>query len=209
MKILTHKNDIDLSAIDSNSIKSIAIDTETMGLFPHRDRLCLVQLAFNNAQDDVHLVQLENFENSNNLKDLLSNKDILKIFHYARFDIMMLYKNLNVMTQNVYCTKIASKLVRTYTNRHSLANLCESLLGVQISKEQTCTDWGAKNITQQQKEYAATDVFYLHKLKECLDVMLNREGRENLARKCFNFLESRVMFDIMCGETYDIFSHSS
>lgn len=202
MDILMYKNDIPDNLLE---YEIIAIDTETMGLCPHRDRLCLVQLC---AGDSVcHIVQFDKFDKANNLKKLLTNSKITKIFHYARFDIMMLYKHLSIMTNNLYCTKIASKLVRTYTEKHGLLSLCKSLLNIEISKEQTCTDWGAETLTEEQKLYAANDVLYLHALKEKLDVLLTREGRMQTAKKCFEYLPTRVIFDITAGSEYDIFAH--
>ncbi len=202
--IYLHKNDLPSDLLQS---RSIAIDTETMGLLPHRDRLCLAQ--FSIGDGNAHLVQFDNYEESHNIQNILTNESILKIFHYARFDVMMLYKYLGVMTKNIYCTKIASKLVRTYTSKHSLLELCKELLNIEISKEQTCTDWGNSEITKEQQEYAANDVLYLHKLKEKLDVMLKREGRVELAKSCFDFLETRVKLDLMAGESYDIFAHGA
>ena len=203
--IYLHENDLPDSFI--NGLKSVAIDTETMGLLPHRDRLCLAQ--FSKGDGDAHLIRFTDYSKAKNIMKLLSNNGILKIFHYARFDMMMLYKYLGAMPKNVYCTKIASKLVRTYTSKHSLLELCKELLNVEISKEQTCTDWGTNFITEEQKMYAANDVLFLHKLKEKLDVMLEREGRVELAQSCFDFLESRVKLDLMAGETYDIFAHGA
>ena len=186
---------------------AIAIDTEAMGLLPYRDRLCLAQ--FSLGDGDAYLVKFFNYSNTQNIKKILSTKSIAKIFHYARFDIMMLYKYLGVMTKNVYCTKIASKLSRTYAQHHGLMDLCKEVLGVEISKEQTCTDWGNEQLTEEQKEYAANDVLYLHQLKDKLDVLLRREGRFELAQSCFAFLESRVQLDLMAGEDYDIFAHGA
>lgn len=203
MQVFFHKNDIPSDVL--TNISSVAIDTETMGLLPHRDRLCLVQLS--SGDNICHLVQTQDYQQANNLCNLLSNERTLKIFHYARFDITMLYKYLGVMTKNLYCTKIASKLVRTYTNAHSLKTLCLELLGIEISKEATCTDWGNLTLTDQQKTYASADVLYLHKIKEKLDVMLEREKRADIAQKCFDFLETRAFFDLTCGSDYDIFSH--
>ncbi|MDR1488161.1 MAG: ribonuclease D [Holosporales bacterium] len=209
MNILLHKNDLpDNIEIDNSGGCSVAIDTETMGLMPHRDRLCLLQLKCSNS-DVCHLIQFENFKNSENLKSILADERILKIFHYARFDMTTIYQHIGVMPKNVYCTKIASKLSRTYTNSHSLLTLCQDLLGILISKEETCTDWGNSNLTELQKQYAATDVLYLHEIKNKLDTMLKREGRTHMAEKCFNFLETRVLLDLMTYESYDIFSHSS
>ena len=184
---------------------SVAIDTETMGLQPHRDRLCLAQ--FSLGDGNAHLVRFFDYSKSRNIRDILSDEKILKIFHYARFDMMMLYKYLGVMTKNVYCTKIASKLSRTYAAKHGLIDLCKEVLNIEISKEQTCTDWGSECLTEEQKEYAANDVLYLHKLKEKLDGLLKREGRFELAQNCFDFLETRVQLDLMAGENYDIFAH--
>ena len=158
LKIYKHKNDLPENFLAG--IKSVGIDSETMGLLPHRDRLCLAQ--FSSGDEVCHIVQFDNFESSQNIVRLLTDNNILKIFHYARFDVMMFYKHLGVMTKNIYCTKIASKLCRTYTSKHSLLNLCSELLNTEISKEETCTDWGRKNLTQKQLEYAASDVFYLH-----------------------------------------------
>ena len=186
---------------------SVAVDTETMGLMPHRDRLCLAQ--FSLGDGNAYLVQFFDYSKANNIMRLLSDPKILKIFHYARFDIMMLYKYLGAMAKNVYCTKIASKLSRTYAQKHSLLDLCKEVLNVEISKEQTCTDWGSESLTEEQKEYAANDVLYLHQLKEKLDVLLKREGRLELAKSCFDFLETRVQLDIMAGDNYDIFAHGA
>ena len=204
--IFLHTNDLPAEFVRAIT-NSVAIDTETMGLLPHRDRLCLAQ--FSLGDGNAHLVQFFEYSNAVNIKNLLADTKILKIFHYARFDIMMLYKYLGAMTKNVYCTKIASKLSRTYAQHHGLLDLCKEILGVEISKEQTCTDWGCEKLTDEQKEYAANDVLYLHQLKEKLDVVLRREGRFELAQNCFNFLETRVKLDLMAGETYDIFSHGS
>lgn len=184
---------------------SVAIDTETMGLMPHRDRLCLAQ--FSSGDGSAYLVQFFDYSKARNIMRLLSDAKVLKIFHYARFDVMMLYKYLGVMAKNIYCTKIASKLSRTYAPKHGLLDLCKEVLGVEISKEQTCTDWGKQNLTEEQKEYASNDVLYLHQLKEKLDGLLKREGRFELAQNCFDFLETRVQLDLMAGENYDIFAH--
>lgn len=201
--IYTFNNDLPNDFLENTT--SVAIDTETMGLLPYRDRLCLAQ--FSKGDGNAYLVKLDNYDHAKNLKYLLTNKQILKIFHYARFDIMMLYKYLGVMTENIYCTKIASKLVRTYTSKHSLLNLCKDLLNVEISKEETCTDWGTRELTAEQKEYAANDVLYLHKIKEKLDEMLIRENRVEIAKSCFEFLKTRVILDLLTNEQYDIFAH--
>ena len=200
-----HKNDLPDSFL--KDVHSVAIDTEATGLMPHRDRLCLVQVS--KGDEDCHLIQFDNFNKAKNLKSILDDEKILKIFHYGRFDIMMLYNSFNVFARNVYCTKIASKLVRTYTSKHSLLDLCHELLGVEIVKEQGCTDWAKPNLTEAQKVYAATDVLYLHRLKEKLDEMLVRENRMTLAQKCFDFLDARCTLDLMAGDNYDIFSHGS
>ena len=205
MNIHMHKNDLPDSFL--KNVSSVAIDTEATGLMPHRDRLCLVQVS--KGDEDCHLIQFDNFNEAKNLKSILSNEKILKIFHYGRFDIMMLYKSFNVFAKNVYCTKIASKLVRTYTSKHSLLDLCHELLEVNILKEQGCTDWAKPNLIEAQKIYAATDVLYLHRLKEKLDEMLVRENRTELAQKCFDFLDSRCTLDLMAGDNYDIFSHGA
>lgn len=204
MDIIIHKNDIPDSFLNSDSV---SIDTETMGLKPHRDRLCLVQMS--DSPESCHIVQFDRFDAAKNLKSLLSNPRIQKIFHYARFDVMMMYKYLGVMTKNIYCTKIASKLARTYTGKHSLSALCDELLGIVLSKEQTCTDWGRNTLTDAQKEYSAKDVLYLKQLKDKLTEMLERENRLELAYKCFDFIETRVTLDLMVDENYDIFSHGA
>jgi ribonuclease D len=203
LQIYIHKNDLPKEFV--KDLRSVAVDTETMGLLPYRDRLCVAQ--FSSGNDVAHIVQFCDYSNAQNIRELLLNDTILKIFHFARFDMVMFYKYLNAMTRNVYCTKIASKLSRTYASRHGLFDLCRDMLGIEISKEQTCTDWGHTTLTVEQTEYAATDVLYLHQLKEKLDIMLIREGRLEIAKSCFNFLETRVRLDLMTGETYDIFSH--
>ena len=204
--IFFYKNDLSDEFLQAMKT-SVAIDTETMGLMPYRDRLCLAQ--FSLGDGNAHLVQFNDYSKTKNIRRLLSDAKILKIFHYARFDMMMLYKYLGVMTKNVYCTKIASKLSRTYAQKHSLLDLCKEVLDIEISKEQTCTDWGSESLTEEQKEYAANDVLYLHRLKEKLDEMLKREGRLELAKSCFNFLETRIQLDLMAGENYDIFAHGA
>jgi ribonuclease D len=178
-----------------------------MGLLPHRDRLCIAQFC---CDDGIcHLVQFDDYAASRNIVTILHDRSILKIFHYARFDMAMFRQYLGIMPENVYCTKIASKLARTYASGHSLRDLCFELLGVEISKEQTCTDWGADDISDAQLEYAATDVLYLHQLKARLDALLSREGRHILAQACFDFLPTRVTLDLVAGERYDIFAHSA
>lgn len=201
--ILVFKNDLPDKFLDN--ITEVAIDTETMGLCPHRDRLCIAQ--FSKGDNISHIVQFNEYNKSNNIKYILQNGNITKIFHYARFDVMMLYKYLGVMANNIYCTKIASKLVRTYTDKHSLKDLCSTLLGIEISKKETCTDWGSSKLTEDQLLYAATDVLYLHKLKNKLDELLIRENRMEVAKSCFKYLPTRVLFDLMIDSNYDIFAH--
>jgi len=184
----------------------VAIDCETMGLNFNRDRLCLVQLSSGNGV--AHMVQIEVEQNSApNLCKLLSNEKILKIFHFGRFDIAALLNAFGVLTRPVYCTKIASKLVRTYTDRHGLKNLLQELLDTDISKQQQSSDWGAAALTDAQLEYAASDVLYLHKLKDELDLRLQREGRLDLAKSCFDFLPTRAKLDLSGWPETDIFAH--
>ena len=186
---------------------SVAIDTETMGLHLHRDRLCLVQL----SQGDgvCHLVQLnqDRLYEAPNLKKVLTNPDVLKIFHFARFDVAALYQYLKVLTQPIYCTKIASKLVRTFTDRHGLRDLCKDLLLLDISKEQQTSDWGQETLNSEQLKYAATDVLHLHKLKEILDQKLERENRKKFAQACFDFLPTCAQLDLMTNNTLNVFEH--
>ena len=177
-----------------------------MGLNLHRDKLCLIQ--FSSGDGNAHLVQIEkNFNKSPNICDILRNKSKLKIFHYARFDIAVLQKKFNILTEPIYCTKIASKLVRTFTDRHGLKNLLSDLLSIDISKSQQSSDWGANELSKEQLNYAATDVLYLHKLKNELDKILHRENRYYLAEKCFEFTPYRAMLDINGWENDDIFAH--
>lgn len=203
MDIKLFKNDLPEEFL--NNIQSVAIDTEAMGLCPYRDRLCLAQ--FCKGDNISYLVQFDCFCKSYNICKLLTNKNVIKIFHFARFDVMMLYKYLGVMTENIYCTKIASRLVRTYTDKHSLKELCKSLLNIELAKTETCTDWGNLNLTEEQLKYAGEDVVYLHKLKEKLDILLNRENRTEVAQKCFDFLSTRIYFDLIVSPEYDIFKH--
>jgi ribonuclease D len=183
----------------------LAIDTETTGLRLNRDRLCVIQISDGNG--DAHLVQFQsNNYNSPNLKKLLSNKKKLKLFHYARFDVAVVKLFLGIELENIYCTKIASKLVRTYTDAHGLRALCKELAGVDLSKEQQSSDWASSEISEAQIRYAASDVLHLHVLKGKLDEMLNREGRYEMANRCFDFLKTRVELDIS-GFSNDIFSH--
>ena len=184
----------------------VAIDSETMGLKPHRDRLCLIQLS--SGDGNAHLVKFEQQNyNAPNLVKLLENPDITKIFHYARFDVAVINKYLQAQIDSIYCTKIASKLVRTYTDKHGLKDLCKELLILDLSKQQQSSDWGAKDLTEEQKIYAASDVLYLHKIKEILDQRLLREERNELAYFCFKFLQTRANLDLIGFENEDIFSH--
>jgi len=186
---------------------AVAIDTETMGLDPHRDRLCVVQLSPGDGSADV--VQIPpGARDAPNLKALLADPARLKIFHFARFDLGMLFNAFGVMAQPVYCTKIASRLTRTYTDKHGLKDLSREVLGIDISKQQQSSDWGAAELTDAQVAYAASDVLHLHALKDKLDLMLAREGRAELAAACFRFLPDRVRLDLAGWAAEDIFSHS-
>jgi len=186
---------------------SVAIDTETMGLDLRRDRLCVVQLSPGDGSADV--VQIPpGISEAANLKQLLGDPSILKIFHFARFDIAMLFHRFGVMPAPVYCTKIASRLTRTYTDRHGLKDLVRDLLGIDVSKQQQLSDWGADALTDAQVAYAASDVLHLHALKEKLDAMLVREGRAELAAGCFRFLPDRARLDLDGWAAEDIFAHS-
>ena len=184
----------------------VAIDCETMGLNPGRDRLCVVQLS--SGDGHTHIVQIEkNQKKAQNLTRLLQNENILKLFHFGRFDIAILYSTFGHLTSPVYCTKIASKIARTYTNRHGLKNLLTELLEIDISKQQQSSDWGAKTLTKAQIEYAATDVLHLHSLREKLNEILEREDRTDLASECFKFLPFRAVLDVKGWNEVDIFEH--
>jgi ribonuclease D len=186
---------------------SVAVDTETMGLDHRRDRLCVVQLSAGDGTADV--VQIpRNSPKASNLRALLTDPNILKIFHFARFDLGILLQSLGVMPSPVYCTKIASRLARTYTDKHGLKDVTRDLLGIEVSKQQQLTDWGAEELTEAQVAYAASDVLHLHALKNKLDTLLAREGREDLAAACFRFLPDRVRLDLAGWAAEDIFSHS-
>ncbi len=186
---------------------SVAVDSETMGLRLGRDPLCVVQLSAGNG--DAHLVQLDRQTyDAPNLKRLLTTPHVLKLFHFGRFDIAMFALHLGVVTAPVYCTKIASKLARTYTDRHGLKDLARELLGVDMSKAQQSSDWGSATLSPDQIAYAASDVLYLHALKTRLDAMLAREGRAGLAQACFDFLPSRAQLDLAGWEDIDVFAHS-
>jgi ribonuclease D len=198
-----HKNDLPANVSFGGSV---AIDTETLGLKPHRDRLCLVQLSAGDG--NAHLVQLDGKDwSAPRLKALLVDPGVLKIFHFGRFDLAVLAHHLGVMPEPVYCTKIASKLARTYTDRHGLKDLCGELLGVELSKQQQSSDWGADKLSDQQRHYAASDVLHLHALKEKLAHMLKRDGRTDAAEACFRFLPMRARLDLAGFEDTDIFAH--
>jgi ribonuclease D len=203
MTVRFHRGDLpDLSNYDA----SVAIDTETLGLNPHRDRLCVVQLSPGDGSADV--VQIpKGWTQAPNLKRLLADEAVTKIFHFARFDIAALHNAFGVITTPVYCTKIASKLVRTYTDRHGLKDLVRDLIGIDLSKQQQSSDWGAETLTEAQLAYAASDVLHLHELMAKLDVLLAREGRTGLARACFEFLPTRALLDLGGWPEVDIFAH--
>lgn len=203
MTNFTHSEDLP-EDLDLGQI--VAIDCETMGLNPSRDRLCVVQLS--SGDGNTHIIQIKKGQTkAPNLMNLLSNDKILKLFHFGRFDIAILYSTFGVITSPVYCTKIASKIARTYTDRHGLKNLLSEILDVDISKQQQSSDWGAKHLSKAQIEYAATDVLYLHSLREKLNEMLTRENRSELANECFKFLPSRAVLDIKGWNDIDIFEH--
>lgn len=184
----------------------VAVDTEAMGLNPYRDRLCLLQLSAGDG--DAHLVQLTpGGYAAPRLKRLLADPGVTKLFHFARFDLAMIYHHLGVMALPVYCTKIASRLARTFTDRHGLRDLCKELINIDLSKQQQSSDWGAEALTDEQLRYAASDVLHLHALRSRLDAMLAREGRVELARACFEFLPHRVMLDLEGWSEQDIFAH--
>ncbi|CUX81817.1 MAG: ribonuclease D [Roseibaca calidilacus] len=203
MTIHLHKDDLP-DGLDMGAV--VAIDCEAMGLHPHRDRLCVVQLS--GGDGDAHLVQVSlPIKPAPNLCRLLADPDVLKLFHFGRFDIALLAHSYGVTCAPVYCTKIASKLVRTYTDRHGLKYLLSELLGVDISKQQQSSDWGAEVLSDAQQTYAASDVLHLHRLREALDAMLVREGRRDLAQACFDFLPTRATLDIAGWPDIDIFAH--
>lgn len=203
MSIFLHQNDLP-DDLDLGGV--VAVDCEAMGLLPHRDRLCLVQLSAGDG--DAHLVQIGQAQSkAPNLTRMLGDPGVMKIFHYGRFDIALLQHALGVLTAPVYCTKIASKLVRTYTDRHGLKNLCQELLDIDLSKQQQSSDWGASELTEAQQTYAASDVLYLHQLKDVLDARLAREGRVELAQACFDFLPTRAKLDLAGWPDTDLFAH--
>ena len=209
MAIHVHKNDLPEGLSFSGAI---AVDTETLGLKPARDRLCLVQLSAGDGE--VHIVQFapESGDNPDpyaapNLKAVLGDRQLVKIFHYARFDLAIIAQYLNVHAAPLWCTKIASKLVRTYTDRHGLKDLCRELLQVDLSKAQQSSDWGAADLSDAQLNYAASDVLHLHALKDKLEAMLDREGRRPMAEACFDFVLVRSAMDLAGWEDIDIFAH--
>jgi ribonuclease D len=184
----------------------VAIDCETMGLNPHRDRLCVVQLS--SGDGDAHIIQVAQGQTAApNLAALLEDRQVLKLFHFGRFDIAAMYNAFGALAAPVYCTKIASKLVRTYTDRHGLKHLLQELLGVDVSKQQQSSDWGAPTLTEAQLDYAASDVLHLHRLRGVLDTRLAREGRAELAQGCFDFLPMRARLDLEGWPEIDIFAH--
>jgi len=204
MAVRIHQGDLP-EGLDFGS--SVAVDTETMGLHANRDKLCVVQLSA--GDDDAHLVQLDRKTyHAPRLKALMEDANVTKIFHYARFDVGMLKAYLGVDTSPVYCTKIASRLARTYTDRHGLKDLVREMLGIEMSKQQQSSDWGTPVLSDAQKQYAALDVIYLHELKVRLDQMLRREERAELAQACFDFLPTRAALDLAGWPNEDIFAHS-
>lgn len=204
-RIIVHQKD--LPSADFFKTKSLAVDTETMGLLPHRDRLCVVQVKEEDS-DTVHLIQIEiHQKKAPNLEYYLTNSNVLKIFHYARFDIAVLRHTFGINVSNIYCTKIASKLCRTYTNKHGLKDLCSELLNIELSKEQQSSDWGDAALSAQQQLYAASDVLHLHDIQKILHEKLIRENRLHIAQACFDFLSIRSELDLLAGEDFDIFSH--
>lgn len=203
MAVTLHRGDL---PADLDFGASVAVDTETMGLNPERDQLCVVQLSAGDG--NAHVVQLDRGTyNAPNLRALMADQNVLKIFHFARFDVAMLQRYLGVVTSPVYCTKVASKLVRTYTDRHGLKDLVKELANVDLSKQQQSSDWGARDLTEAQLAYAASDVLYLHEVKSVLDGMLAREGRMELAKACFAFLPVRAALDLAGWPEEDIFAH--
>lgn len=202
MKIKLHQDDIPSNIKLGNSL---AIDTEAMGLNYYRDRLCLIQLS--NGNGICHLIKINIKKKPTNLLKILKNKKILKIFHYARFDVGILNFTYKINIQNIYCTKIASKISRTYTDKHGYKDICKDLLNINILKEEQSSDWGTKKLSLSQQKYAATDVLYLHILKSKLDEILIRENRMQLAEGCFKFIEHRVLLDLAGWSDLDIFKH--
>lgn len=205
MTIRFHKND--LPNLANYNVDSVAIDTETLGLNPHRDRLCVVQISPGDGSADVIQIALGQ-KKAPNLVSILRNRSITKLFHYARFDLAVLYNAFGAMPEPVFCTKIASRLTRTYTDRHGLKDICSELLGVNLSKAQQSSDWAAETLSPEQLEYAASDVLYLHRLRDVLAGRLAREDRTKVADACFRFLPTRAKLDLMGWPEEDIFAHS-
>lgn len=205
MTVRFHKGDLpDLSRYD---VEAVAIDTETLGLNPHRDRLCVVQLSPGDGTADVVQIARGQKE-APNLARLLGDAKVTKLFHFGRFDLAVLYNAFGVMPEPVFCTKIASRLTRTYTDRHGLKDICSELLGISLSKVQQSSDWAAETLTPDQLDYAASDVLYLHRLRDALAVRLDRDGRRAEAEACFRFLPTRAKLDLMGWDEDDIFAHS-
>jgi ribonuclease D len=205
MTIRFHKGDLaDLSNYD---VDAVAIDTETLGLNPHRDRLCVVQISPGDGTADVIQIAAGQ-KRAPNLVSLLKNRKITKLFHFGRFDLAVLYQAFGAMPEPVFCTKIASRLTRTYTDRHGLKDICNELLGVSLSKVQQSSDWAAETLSPEQLEYAASDVLYLHRLRDVLAARLAREKRTKEAEACFRFLPTRAKLDLMGWDEADIFAHS-
>lgn len=203
MDIQLHRNDLP-DGLELGG--AVAVDSETMGLNVWRDRLCLMQLSA--GDETCHLVQfVGGAYAAPNLKRLLGDPSVTKLFHFARFDLAMIQRHLGIACRPVYCTKVASKLARTYTDRHSLRDLCRELLGVELSKQQQSSDWGAAELSEEQLKYAASDVLYLHRLKAALDEMLEREDRRALAQACFDFLPARAALDVAGWSDVDILAH--
>lgn len=203
MSITLHQDDLPSDLLFGDAV---AVDCETMGLNLQRDRLCLIQLS--GGDGHAHLVQFRGGYEAPNLKRLMADPDVTKIFHFARFDLAAIERYLGVAATPVYCTKIASRLVRTFTDRHGLKDLCAELLGVGISKQQQSSDWGAAELSEEQLRYAASDVLYLHALRRRLDELLAREGRSAFAAACFDFLPTRARLDLAGWDGVDIFAHS-
>lgn len=203
MSITLHKGDL---PDDLKFTNRVAVDTETMGLRPHRDPLCVVQIS--DGDGDAHIVQMDrSMYNAPNLKAILGNKDTLKLFHFARFDVAIIKKYLGIDCDPVFCTRTASKLVRTYTDRHGLREVCRELLGVELNKQQQSSDWGTEDLSENQLAYAANDVLHLHALHDEFEKRLEREGRTELAQKCFDFLPVRAELDLAGWPDQDIFEH--
>jgi ribonuclease D len=205
MTVRFHRND--LPDLSNYAVDAVAIDTETLGLNPHRDRLCVVQISSGDGTADVIQIAPGQKE-APNLVRLLANDRITKLFHFGRFDLAVLYNAFGVMPEPVFCTKIASRLTRTYTDRHGLKDICAELLGVNLSKVQQSSDWAAEMLSPEQLDYAASDVLYLHRLRDVLKSRLERESRADVAAACFRFLPTRARLDLMGWPEEDIFAHS-